>query len=80
MTGWCTTPLRVHTRNRQLSAYQKQSNNNFLRIITKLHKLQLRQPRLSNSEYLSALSNLQKELEALQAVANKSWLIKKMAV
>jgi len=67
-------------RNRQLSAYQKQSNNNFLRIITKLHKLQLQQPRLSNFEYLSALSNLQRELEALQAVANKGWLRKKMAV
>ncbi|NBC07041.1 MAG: hypothetical protein GVY26_07595 [Bacteroidetes bacterium] len=65
-------------RNRQLSAYQKQSNSHFLRMIGKIHKLQASRERVSRKAFEEAAKQLRRELESLSPLTNKSWLREKL--
>lgn len=61
-------------RNQQLSAYQKQSNANFLRIITRLQRLRAK-PTLDKA----AAKALLRRIDELPEVAHKEWLLSKVA-
>jgi len=66
-------------RNRHLSDYQVQSNVNFLKLVGKLHKLNMNAGILKPAKLESALDQIQQSLEATKAVTNKGWLRQKVA-
>jgi hypothetical protein len=67
-------------RNRQLSAYQKQSNTHFLKMMGRVHKLHNRRRRMGKAAFQEEAQALKQELEALPSVTNKSWLKEKLAL
>lgn len=64
-------------RNRQLSAYQKQSNGNFLKMIARLQKLRSLQAQYGSAQP-EPLNALLLRIDAQPELANRSWLNRKM--
>lgn len=61
-------------RNRQLSDYQKQSNQHFLRLAARIYNLRLKQGAVSRREIAAEREQLNQRLAETEPVANKEWL------
>lgn len=62
------------SRNRQLSEYQKRSNESFFRFSKRLYEIRLRADLAPWSVFSAQLTGFRKKLDEVMAVANKDWL------
>ncbi|HMQ89149.1 MAG TPA: hypothetical protein PKB07_16240 [Flavilitoribacter sp.] len=62
------------SRNRQLSEYQKRSNEAFLRLARRLYEIRLRSGLMPRSVFAAQVEGFRKKLDEVMAVANKDWL------
>ena len=67
-------------RNRQLSDYQVQSNANFLKMAGRLHKINMKIGIANTKKTEQAIQQLEQELSATHAMANKDWLKQKVDI
>jgi tetratricopeptide (TPR) repeat protein len=66
---------RFLSRNRQLSAYQKKSNLNFLKIIKRLFQLKNKADYLKRNRYQEQLLKLKERIQNTDALGNRKWLV-----
>ena len=69
---------RFLSRNRQLSSYQKKSNDNFLKIINRLFKIQQKAPYLHKKRLEEQIKRLQLRIQEIHPLGNRSWLEKEL--
>jgi hypothetical protein len=65
---------RYLSRNRQLSAYQKKSNLNFLKIVKRLFQLKNKADYLKQNRYQEQLAKLKERIQNTDALGNRKWL------
>lgn len=61
-------------RDRQFSDYQKKSNQNFLKMATRIYDLRLKKGIIKKSDFRQRLRKLKTQLEQIEPVGNKGWL------
>lgn len=62
-------------RNRQISTYRKNANNNMLKLLRKIYQLQLKKEVLVSTNFNRRYKSIRQQLKTLQPLANKDWLI-----
>jgi len=70
------TTEQLLRRDKTLSAFGKATNLNFLRMLRKVSKWKMKKARLSAQKAKKERSMLLDQINALQPVANKDWLLK----
>ena len=65
-------------RNRQLSDYQKQSNQNFLKMISRLYNLRIKHPQTGGTIFQEQWESLREQLNNTKSIANKDWLLQSL--
>ena len=65
---------RFLSRNRQLSAYQTKSNQNFLKLIKRLLQLKVKAKYLQQSRYQAQVQKLKDRIKHTQILGNRKWL------
>ena len=63
-------------RNKEIAAYRKKANANFLRLVKKVYRLKTNAKRLSGSALQKKQNAIGKLLKTMDPVANKDWLEK----
>lgn len=61
-------------RNRQISDYRKQANNNMLKLVRKIYQLRLNGQLLNQVTFNRRQRHLEQQLKIIQPIANKDWL------
>ncbi|MCB0566680.1 MAG: hypothetical protein KDD01_20110 [Phaeodactylibacter sp.] len=62
-------------RNREISDYRKKANASFLQLAKKIYELRIEAPGLRKETLTARLETIQREVNSVNAVANKNWLI-----
>lgn len=62
-------------RHKQLSDYHRKSNQNFLKIATKVYDLRLKKGIIQQRDFRGRHQKLSKQLSDIEPIANKRWLV-----
>lgn len=65
---------RYLSRNRQLSTYQKKSNEHFLKLIKRLFQLKIKAKYLQQGRYQAQVQKLKDRIKDTEILGNRKWL------
>jgi hypothetical protein len=66
--------LRFLDRNRELSAYQKRSNQNFIRTCKQLFELKEKKSYLRDTDFNQKWAKIQQRIQTQTPLGNRRWL------